>query len=126
MTDPFALWRFRFRGKTRMLMAMVQCFLDEPAKGLHPSQVAKGAGIPIYDVARRLNATPELFVRLPGMRDGITRYRLASSVAARGVKDIEALIGRYARRETWLLYALIAIVFLALLVPVLVMLPTIL
>ncbi len=124
MTDPFAVWRFRFRGKTRVLMAMVQCFLDEPAKGLHPSQIARGAGIPIYDVARRLNSTPELFVRLPGLRDGIVRYRLASSVAARGPEEIEALIARNARRETWLLYALVAIIFLILLVPVMVMVPT--
>ena len=124
MTDPFAIWRFRFRGKTRVLMALVQCFLDEPAKGLHPAQLARSTGIPIYDVARRLNGTPELFVRLPGLRDGIIRYRLASSVAARGTDQIEVLIARHARRETWLLYVLVAIVFLILLVPVMVMVPT--
>ena len=112
----FVAWTFRFRGKTDRLLALVDCFLQEPDKGLSPTHLARRTGVAIYDAVRMLDQTPELFVKLPGRGDGITRYRLASSVAARGEEGIAALIERNARRESGIYYALLAMVLLLLVV----------
>ena len=108
----FVSWTFRFRGRTNRLLALVDCFLQEPDKGLSPTHLARRAGMAIYDAVRLLDQTPELFVQLPGRGDGITRYRLASSVAARGEEGIVALIERHARRESWIYYALLTMALL--------------
>ena len=121
-----APWTFRFRGRTGLILAIVDSFLKEPNKGLAPTHIAREAGLPIYDVVRALRRTPELFVKLPGRGDGITRYRLASSVAARGGEQIEALIEKNARRETWLFYGLVLLGALLLTVVMMVFVPTVL
>ena len=123
MASYFVSWTFRFRGKADRLLAIVECFLNKPNKGLSPTQVGRECGIAMYDVVRILDQTPELFVKLPGRGDGITRYRLASSVTARGEEGIEALIRHNARRESWLYYGLLTIVLLFATVAVLAILP---
>ena len=123
MTSYFASWTFRFRGKAEHLLAIVECFLKEPNKGLSPTQIGRESGIPMYDAMRMLDRTPELFVKLPGRGDGITRYRLAPSVAARGEDGIETLIRHNARRESWLYYALLAMVLMLAATAVLATLP---
>ena len=122
-TSYFVSWTFRFRGKTERLRAIVGCFLAEPNKGLSPTRIGRDAGISMYDTVRILDQTPELFVKLPGRGDGITRYRLASSVAARGEEGIDALIRSNARRESWLYYALLTIALLLAAVAVMAVLP---
>ena len=109
-------WTFRFRGRTVRLLALVDSFLAQPDRGHSPAHLARQCNLPIYDAVRLLDQTPELFVKLPGRGDGVTRYRLASSVAARGRDGIAALVARHARRETWLYYALLAMGLLLLLV----------
>ena len=121
-----APWTFRFRGRTRHILTLVDGFLEEPNKGLAPTQIAREAGLPVYDVVKTLRRTPELFVKLPGRGDGITRYRLASSVAARGQQQIEALVQRNARRESWLFYGLVSIGALLFLVVLMVLVPALL
>lgn len=108
----FASWTFRFRGRTHRLLALVDCFLQEPDKGLSPTHLARRAGMAIYDTVRLLDQTPELFVQLPGRGDGITRYRLASSVAARGEEGIATFVERHARRESYIYYALLTMALL--------------
>ena len=98
---PFS---FRFRGRINRLLAIYHCFVDNPGVGLHPTQIAKHTGISFTDVNRRLETTPELFVRLP-KRDGLTRYRLTSAASAKTEEEVEALLHRGARRETLLMYA---------------------
>ena len=97
--------RFRFRGKLRRLARIYQCFLDHPSVGLHPTQIARHTGIGFQEVSARLDATPELFVKLPGRGDGITRYRLTSSTAARSPDEVERFLNGQARKETLVLYA---------------------
>lgn len=123
MASYFVSWTFRFRGKSGRLLALVDCFLDEPGKGLSPAHLGREAGIALYDAAQMLDQTPELFVKLPRRGDGITRYRLASSVAARGKDGIAQLVRRHVRRENLVFYllaasaALLALVILLALVP---------
>ena len=123
MASYFVSWTFRFRGKTGRLLKLVDCFLDEPAKGLSPAHLGRETGIALYDTARMLDQTPELFVKLPRRGDGITRYRLASSVAARGEEGIVNLVRRHARRENWLFYLLAAAAALLTLVVLLALAP---
>jgi hypothetical protein len=112
---------FRFRGKLNRIREIYQCFLDHPDKGLHPTQIARHTGLSFAEVNNRLNATPELFVKLPGRRDGITRYRLTTSSAARSPEDIEKFLKNQALKETLLLYSVGSMVLiLALIVVILI------
>lgn len=126
MNDFLAPWKFRFRGKTGRLLSIVDCFRKEPNKGLAVVQVARASGLPIHDTATLLEGTPELFIKLPGRGDGITRYRLASSVAARSDREIDDLVQRHARRESGIFYSLLLMAVLMLVVVAMIILPSLL
>ena len=96
---------FRFRGKLRRLEDIYYCFLDNPGTGLHPTQIARRTGIGFGEVNTRLQATPELFVKLPKRPNDVTRYRLTSATTAQEPEDIEKFLSRSARKEGLLLYA---------------------
>ena len=82
-------------------------------------------GIPMLDVVARMDKIPELFVKLPGRRDGLTRYRLTTTAAARTVIEIEHLVEQQVRRESWLYYAFIAMILLVFLIAVMATAPAI-
>ena len=111
-------FNFRFRGKVRRILDIYFCFLEEDGKALHPTQIARRTGISFAEVARRLDATPELFVRLP-KRDGITRYRITTTASTRTPEETEALLIKYANRESYLLYAFGFMVLIMLVIVVL-------
>ena len=115
-------FNFRFRGNVRRILDIYYCFVEDGGKALHPTQVARRTGISFAEVARRLDATPELFVRLP-RRDGITRYRMTTTASTRTAEETEALLWKYAKRESYLLYAFGAMVFAILLIVVLTIAP---
>ncbi len=96
---------FRFRGRLNRLKDIYQCFRDHPGKGLHPTQIARHTGMSTSQVSERLQATPELFVKLPGRGDGITRYRLTTATSARSPEQVEAFLNSQARKESLVLYA---------------------
>mgnify|MGYP005744749583 FL=1 len=89
---------------------------------LHPTQIARLTGISFTEVARRLDATPELFVRLP-KRDGLTRYRITSSAIARSHDEVEALLRKAERNESMLFYAIAFMVLAMLAIVVLTIAP---
>ena len=97
---------FRFKGKTKRLLALYHCFLEHPGIGLHPIQISKFTGISFSEVVVRLDSTNELFVKLPKRKDGITRYRLTSSTAAQSKEAVEKIILSAEKRETVTLYSL--------------------
>ena len=117
-------FQFRFRGKVRRILDIYYCFIDEGGVALHPTQIARRTGISFAEVARRLDATPELFVKLP-KRDGITRYRISTTASTRTPEETEALLMKYAKRETWLLYAFGTMVFAMLVIVVLTIAPNV-
>lgn len=117
-------FNFRFRGKTRRILDIYYCFLEEENTALHPTQIARRTGISFAEVARRLDATPELFVKLP-RRDGITRYRVTTSASTRTVEENEALLLKYAQRESYLLYAFGTMVLAMLVIVVLTIAPNV-
>ena len=49
--NPF---EFRFRGKSRLLLDIYYCFIEQGSPALHPTQIAKHTGISFAEVARRL------------------------------------------------------------------------
>ena len=95
-------FQFRFRGKVGRLLDIYYCFIEAEQKALHPTQIARITGISFAEVARRLDATPELFVKLP-RRDGITRYAITTTASTRTPEETEALLRKYAKRESYLL-----------------------
>ena len=99
----------RYWGKTSRILAIHRAFRDEPGVGLHPQQIARQTGISMMEVKDRLDATPELFVRLP-KRDGLTRYRLTSTTSAQDPEAVESRVRRHATRETYLVSAFSAMV----------------
>ncbi len=115
-------FNFRFRGKVRRILDIYFCFLDEGNVALHPTQIARRTGMGFAEVANRLDSTPELFVKLP-KRDGITRYRITTSASTRTPEETEALLNKYAQRESWLLYAFMVMVLAMLLIVVLTIAP---
>ncbi|MEM7079608.1 MAG: hypothetical protein AAF513_13370 [Pseudomonadota bacterium] len=117
-------FNFRFRGKVGLILDIYYCFLDAGNIALHPTQIARRTGIGFNEVARRLDATPELFVKLP-KRDGITRYRVTSSASARSPEDNEELIMKYANRESMLLYAFGLMILITLVILVMTIIPNV-
>ncbi|NKB99817.1 MAG: hypothetical protein GKR90_15155 [Pseudomonadales bacterium] len=115
-------FNFRFRGKVRRILDIYYCFVEDDGQALHPTQIARRTGISFAEVARRLDATPELFVRLP-RRDGITRYRITTTASTRTPEETEALLSKYAKRESYLLYAFGTMVLAMLLIVVLTIAP---
>lgn len=115
---------FRFRGKLRRLAQIYQCFRDHPDKAMHPIEIARHTGIGFAEVNARLESTPELFVKLPRRPDGLTRYRLTSSTAARTPEEVEKFLITAARKESVLLYAFgtmmifILLIVLAIIAPI--------
>ncbi len=115
---------FRFRGKLRRLQDIYRSFLEYPNEALHPTQIARHTGISFAEVNNRLEATPELFVKLPRRPDGVTRYRLTSSIAARTPEEVERFLQGQARRESLLLYAVGLMVLCLMLIVLVLVAPT--
>ena len=78
---------FRFRGKSRLLLDIYYCFIEQGSPALHPTQIAKHTGISLLKSLGRLDATPELFVKLPSRAGDVTRYRITSSTSARSHEE---------------------------------------
>lgn len=116
---------FRFRGKLRRLKDIYECFLDHPNTGLHPTQISRHTGISFSEVNARLQSTPELFVKLPGRRDGVTRYRLTSATSARTREDVDKFLKGQARRESLLLYAFATMLVCLLLIVMILVAPAV-
>ncbi len=117
-------FHFRFRGKVRRLFELYRCFLAHPGQGLHPAQIARQTGIGLAVVIGLLNATPELFVRLP-KRDGLTRYRLTTAMSARQPEQVQQYLTGQARRESLILYAVGVMVLCTLLIVVILVGPAV-
>ena len=119
-------FQFRFRGKVRLILDIYYCFGGNagaiPAVQRCTRPRSRLTGISFTEVARRLDATQELFVRLP-KRDGLTRYRITSSAIARSHDEVEALLRKAERNESMLFYAIAFMVLAMLAIVVLTIAP---
>ncbi len=116
-------FQFRFRGKIRRLLDLYVCFVDNDGAAMHPSKLARITGISLTETNRRLAMTPELFVKLPKRPDGYTRYRLTTVVSSMDEDAVVALIERSARKETFMLYAVMTMLLMLGLIMLIVMTP---
>ncbi|MGA0840880.1 MAG: hypothetical protein ACO3Z6_11780 [Pseudomonadales bacterium] len=116
-------FRFRFRGRTQRLLDLYRCFMAHSGTGLHPTQLSRHTGIGFAEVTRCLDGTPELFVRLPQRPDGITRYRVTSAMAAQSEEDVTRYVLRAARRENFILYALLGMLLCLFIIAALLLTP---
>ena len=114
---------FRFRGKQARLLEICACFADNDHRALHPAQIAKRTGMSIAEVDRRLQLTPELFVKLPKRPDGLTRYRLTSAMAAQEEAQLKAFVARNARKESLIYYSVGFMLLLIFLIVIVIMGP---
>ena len=104
---------FRFRGKTGRILAIYRSFCDHGERSLHPVQISHATGLDILTVKRTLDQTNDLFMKLPGRGDGITRYALPSSIFAMDPEEVEAFVHRHARMENWVFWTIWASIIVA-------------
>ena len=104
---------FRFRRKTGRILLIYRCFCEHEQRTLHPMQIVRSTGLDLMTVVETLNATNEIFMKLPGRGDGITRYALPSSVFAMQVEEVEALVQGRARMENWVFWTIWASIITA-------------
>ena len=105
---------FRFRRHSKKIMKIYQCLLAGDVRGMHPMEISRATGISFREVAKRLDATPELFVRLVVARGSHRRYALHTRARAMHQRDVQKLIDRGVMRETLILYASGAFIVFAL------------
>ena len=90
-----------------------QCFCEQEDRTLHPSQIARMTGFDLLTVSQTLDQTNELFMKLPGRGDGITRYALPSSVFAMTPEAVAELVAQRARLENWVFWSIWASIIAA-------------
>ncbi|MCY4041405.1 MAG: hypothetical protein OXF72_09135 [Gammaproteobacteria bacterium] len=95
-------------------MKIYECLLAGDVRGLHPMQISRETGISYREVARRLDATPELFVRLVVARGSHRRYALHTRARAMQRRDVQQLLDRGVLRESLILYLVGAFILFAL------------
>ena len=105
---------FRFRRHAGKIMKIYVCLLANDARGLHPMQIARETGISFREVARRLDATPEFFVRLVVARGQPRRYALHTRGRAMGEREARRLVQRGELKESLIYYSIVVMILLAL------------
>ena len=76
-------------------------------------QITRETGLDLVTVVNTLNATNEIFMKLPGRGDGITRYALPSRIYAMQPEDVVAIVHRHARIENWVFWSIWASIITA-------------
>ena len=95
-------------------MKIYLCLLEGDVRGLHPMEISRVTGISFREVAKRLDAMPELFVRLVVARGQHRRYALHTRARAMSKSDVQRLLDRGVLRESLILYAVGAFIVFAL------------
>ena len=70
-------------------------------------EISRWTGVHMLDISRTLDSVPELFMRVPRRQDGLTQYALITSVAAMTEEDVQELVRKHARRESWLYHVVL-------------------
>jgi hypothetical protein len=87
----------RYLGKQDRIVALYEALIERDGAA-HPIELSKDTGLDMFEVQRRLEGCPELFVKLP-RRDDLVRWRLTSATAAMEPEAVAALIRNRARSE---------------------------
>ena len=114
---------FRFRRHANKILKIYACLAEADVRGLHPMQISRVTGISFREVARRLDATPELFVRLVVARGQPRRYTINTRARAMKRGEVEQLVQRGVMRESLILYSVVLMILLALIMMLLASIP---
>lgn len=112
----------RWLGKQDRIIALYELFLTESGP-LHPIQASRGTGLDMFEVQRRLEGCPELFVKLPRNAEGLVRWRLTTAAAAMEPEAVMELIRSRVRGEQLQVTAIVVIVASLLLVTAMTVIP---
>ena len=115
---------FRYRRRTDLIIAVFLCFVESDKRKLHPTEVAKEAGLHMSSAVRLMEQVHEIFLKLPKGTDGLTYYALRPSIAAQPPDDVILMVNRRALKETALFYTWITLIVLALAVVTMAALPS--
>ncbi len=114
MHEDLSMNLFRFRRHAGKILKIYACLVQSDVRGLHPMQISRLTGLSFHEVARRLDATPELFVRLVVASGQPRRYALNTRARAMTAKEVERFVQRGIMRESLILYSLVVMILLAL------------
>lgn len=100
---------FKYLGKEQHILALYDAMRARDDKASHPTQLCPETGLDMHTVQALLDATQDLFVRLPRNPEGLVRYRITSSASAMSREQVAQLVKRRARTEKLQLVAAVAI-----------------
>ncbi len=100
----------RYLGRERQIEALYSAMKAADGKAMHPTELSRETSLDMHTVQQRMDACPELFVRLPRNPEGLVRYRITSSASVLAPEQVSSLIKRRARSEQLQLAAGIAII----------------
>lgn len=112
----FGMSIFRYRKRTETIITVFLCFAESEKRRLHPTEVAREAGMQMGSAVRLMDQIHEIFLKLPRGADGLTYYALRPSVSAQPPDDVIRMVNRKAMRETILFYSWISLITLMLVV----------
>jgi hypothetical protein len=112
----------RYLGKQGRVRALYEALSGE-RKALHPVQLSRETGMDMFEVQRRLEGCPELFVKLPRNTEGLVRWRLTSTAATLEPEAVERIIDDRARSEQLTVTAYVVVLVSILLVVLLTVVP---
>ncbi len=69
-------------------------------------QISHATGLDLLIVVRTLDQINELFMKLPGRGDDITRYALPTSIYAMDPEEVEAMVYKHNRIEQWVFWTI--------------------
>jgi len=118
------IFNFRYRGKTKQIISLYECFVNNAGQAMHPAQLARVTHASMIDVMRRLDATHEVFIKLP-KKNGITRYRLTTSISTLSKKQVETMLMSKEKKETLFFYAFISGTLLVFVISIMAIAPSI-
>ncbi|HAO54245.1 MAG TPA: hypothetical protein DCR03_01455 [Gammaproteobacteria bacterium] len=118
------IFNFRYRGKTKQIISLYECFVNNAGQAMHPAQLARVTHASMIDVMRRLDATHEVFIKLP-KKNGITRYRLTTSISTLSKKQVETMLMSKEKKETLFFYAFITGTLLVFVISIMAIAPSI-
>lgn len=105
----------RYLGKQGRIRALYDALAGE-RKALHPVQLSKETGMDMFEVQRRLEGCPELFVKLPRNPEGLVRWRLTSTATTLEPEAVDRIIEDRARSEQLTVTAYVVVLVSVLLV----------
>ena len=107
---------FRFKNRRGRILAVYECIVTSEKRSLHPIEISRRTGLHMLDVIEVIEEINEIFLRVPSPDIGVNRFALRPSIAAQSQDEVIGFINRKVKIETYVYYAIIAIIVNAIIV----------